>query len=277
VRAENVVLSALCLAAVTVALTIGWRGRRLPLVGERPRGQVSSRDAAEDALRSLATVLGAGLIAGLLVVGLGGRLVMRILAATSGDGAQGLLTEAEETVGEITFGGSLGFVIFAGLLLPAAASLLYLVARRILPAPVWIGGSIFGLFLLATFGIDDPLSSDNVDFRILSPRPLAIALIILTALLFGVTFAALAARFDRSIGPITEPGWSGKSGYLSLIVLISPLFVVAIVYVAGRAIARGRIGTLLDQRPIQLAGYTLVVIASVAALAVVIRTATDIL
>lgn len=40
--------------------------------------------AAIDALRTLACVLTAGFVAGLLVVGFGGRLVMRVLAATSG-------------------------------------------------------------------------------------------------------------------------------------------------------------------------------------------------
>ncbi len=62
-------------------------------------------------------------VAGFLVPGLGGRLFMRVLAATSGSGAQGRLTEADEVVGDITFDGSLGFVIFVGLVIPVAAAL----------------------------------------------------------------------------------------------------------------------------------------------------------
>lgn len=276
-RAENVVLSVLCAAAVMVAATIAWRGRNLALVRPRPAAPESIGDAAQDAVRSIATVLAAGIVAGLLVVGMGGRFVMRILAATSGNEAQGRLTEADEVVGEITFAGSVGFLIFVGLLLPAAGALVYLVARRILPGPAWIAGALFGLFLLATFGVDDPLSADNVDFHILSPRLLAVVLVALTALLFGVTFTALAAQIDRSMALIGDRGSSGKIGYLSLIALISPLLVVAIVYIAGRAVARGRVGMHLEHRTFRLVGRVVVVLAAIAAAATVVRTATEIL
>lgn len=40
---------------------------------------------------------------------------MRLLAATAGDAAQGRRTEAEEIVGRITTGGSIGFIVFTGL------------------------------------------------------------------------------------------------------------------------------------------------------------------
>ena len=43
---------------------------------------------------------------------------MRLLAITSPD-AHGAITEAEATIGEITLGGTLGFVVFVGL--PAGA------------------------------------------------------------------------------------------------------------------------------------------------------------
>jgi hypothetical protein len=278
VRSESLILSVLCAASVVVAVTIAWRGRNLRLVTDRLPGPQSAGGAAQDALRSVATVLAAGLIAGFLVAGLGGRLVMRVLAATSGDRAQGRLTEADEIVGEITFGGSLGFVVFVGLFVPAGASFIYLVARRFLPDPVWIGGLIFGLLLLATFGVSDPLSSDNVDFQILTPLPLAVVLVVVTALLFGVTFAALAARLDSSMRGISDRGWPGKLGYVSLIAVGFPLFLaIAVVYIAGRAIARGRVGVLLKQRPIQLAGRTLVLLAATAATITVIRATNEIL
>jgi hypothetical protein len=57
-------------------------------VTDRLPDQQSAVIVAQDALRSVATVLAAGLASGLLVVGLGGRLVMRILAASSGDRAR---------------------------------------------------------------------------------------------------------------------------------------------------------------------------------------------
>jgi len=169
-------------------------------------------------------------------------------------------------------------VVFVGLLLPAGASFIYLAARRFLPGPAWIGAIIYGLLLLATFGADDSLSSDNVDFKISRPLPLAVALVVVTALLFGVTFAALAARLDSSMGRIADHGWAGKIGYASLIALVFPFFLAgAIVYIGVRVLARGRLADLLEQRPVQLAGRALVLPAATAATFIVIRTTAEIL
>src|SRR5688500_18331910 len=55
----------------------------------------------------------AGVAAGVLAAGAGGRLVMRLLAATSPD-VHGSLTEAGEKIGEITVGGTLALILFAG-------------------------------------------------------------------------------------------------------------------------------------------------------------------
>ena len=135
-RIENILLVVICAVAVAAAATIAWRGRSLPVVAIRAT-PTTPGSAAFDALRTLACVLTAGFVAGLLVVGLGGRLVMRVLAATSGMDAQGRFTEAGERVGKITLGGSIGFFIFAGLLIPRASSLVYIPLRRILPRRTW--------------------------------------------------------------------------------------------------------------------------------------------
>ena len=164
---------------------------------------------------------------------------MRALAATSGDAAQGRLTDAGEVVREITLSGSIGLIVFVGLLIPAAAALIFLAIRRLLPQRAWIGGLVFGLLLLATFGIADPLDSDNVDFEILTPLPLAVALVVLTAVCCsGSRSPRLVARLDATMGLITDRGVRNRLGYLSLIVLVFPLFLmVALVYVAGRALS----------------------------------------
>jgi len=49
-------------------------------------------------LRSTCIGITAGAVSGVLVGGFGARLMMRIMAATSGRSAQGLLTEADELV-----------------------------------------------------------------------------------------------------------------------------------------------------------------------------------
>ena len=280
-RVDNVLLVVICTAAVAAAATIAWRGRSLPVAALRDTPTRPSSDAF-DALRTLACVLTAGFVAGLLVVGFGGRLVMRVLAATSGGGAQGRFTDAGELVGEITLGGSIGFVIFAGLLIPLASSIVFIPLRRILPRTSWIAGSLFGLLLLATFGVSDPLSPDNVDFVILSPTWLAVTLVCLTALLFGVTFSAIVARLDATLVPLdqlrSDASLRRKLPNLSLVWLLIalPLAVPATVFVVGRAILHGRLAPTIESSPLRLAGHAVVVIGAIAAVSAVYAALADI-
>jgi hypothetical protein len=245
VRTGNLLVVTLGGAALLLAIWIAWRGRRLPVY--EPRELPSTRGAsALDALRTLAAVMGAGAVAGFLVAGLGGRLFMRLMAATSGNGAQGKLTEAEEVVGQITYDGTVGFVIFIGIFFPAFAALAYIALRHFLPNPAALGGAIFGVILLGTLGVGDPMSSDNVDFEILEPLALAVAGVTFLALLFGVTFAALATRFDAAVKPLTAgPGQIWKHLPLILIV-VPPIAVIAVVYVLLRVVLHGRTRATLD-------------------------------
>jgi len=97
-----------------------------------------------------------------------------------------------------------------------------------------------------TLGVGDPMSSDNVDFEILEPLALAVAGVTFLALLFGVTFAALATRFDAAVKPLTAgPGQIWKHLPLILIV-VPPIAVIAVVYVLLRVVLHGRTRATLD-------------------------------
>lgn len=284
-RLDNVVLVLVCGSALAGATVIAWRGRQLAVMPVGPASApatASAGGAALEALRTVVCVLSAGAVAGVLVAGLGGRLVMRLLAATSGSTAQGALTEAGESVGEITFGGTVGFVIFVGLLLPVAAGLMFVPIRHVLPRSAWASGALFGLFLVATLGVGDPLSPDNVDFVILRPLALAVLAVVALGVLFGATFAALAARFDARVPALGRAGslgsGRGKAAYGSLIFLtLPPLLVATIAYVVGCAVARGRVGARLDRPGIRTAALAIGVVASLAAAWRVTATATQIL
>lgn len=54
-------------------------------------------------------------LGGLLTIGAGGRLMMRVLAATSSEDVQGQLTEAEEIIGEVSVGGSVFLIFVVGM------------------------------------------------------------------------------------------------------------------------------------------------------------------
>lgn len=94
----------------------------------RPRVAIERRGV----LRDLAAVLAAGAVAGVLAAGAGGRLVMRLHALTSPD-VEGSFTEAEQVIGEISLGGTLGFFLFAGLPAGVLSGVLYALLRPVLP------------------------------------------------------------------------------------------------------------------------------------------------
>ncbi len=272
----NVLVVVLGSAALIVAGLVAWRGRGLPPVAPRDLPTTVGASAL-DALRTLSAVTGAGLVAGFLVPGLGGRLFMRVLAATSGGDAQGRLTDAEEVVGDITFDGSLGFVIFVGLIIPFVASLGYLALRHYLPGPAAAAGTGFGVILLGLFGVNDPLSPDNVDFVILSPLWLAVAGIIGLGLLYGVTFSALAARFDARLRPMST-GLRAVPAHAPLLVgLLPPFFAVTVTYVGLRAGFHGKATAALTQGPVRSVGRVLVGVATAAAAVVTLLAVIDIL
>ena len=280
-RSGNLVLVVVCGAATAFAASMAWRWRDLPVVAARGPQMRTAGASALDALRTLACVVSAGFVSGILVVGLGGRLVMRILAATSGDDAQNRVTDAGEAVGEISVSGSLSFLIFTGILVPLAVAVLFVPLRRFVPTRSWIAGVAYGVILLGLFGVDDPLSPDNIDFIILSPLWLAVALVSATALLFGTTFVALVARLDATLPSLPRPfsalSWRHWTTYASLLLVLNPVLALpAALYVSGRAVSRGRVGAWLETPPVRRTGQVMVAVLTAVALFMVVRAAADI-
>ncbi|SDT21636.1 hypothetical protein SAMN04488543_3330 [Friedmanniella luteola] len=198
------VLGAVLLAALVLAAR--WRHLSVTLpAGWRPGGAAPSLVAQLRLYLWLATlVLLSGLAVAVLVVGPGGRLAMRLLAATS-PGARGRLTEAGEVVGDISLEGTLGFVVFGAVPAGLLAALAHLLLHRALPRGV-LGGLCLGAVLLIALGsVLEPLRPDNVDFALLGPGWLAVAVYALLALATGVAAAAFTARLSRLL-PL--PRWS---------------------------------------------------------------------
>ena len=181
---------AICAAAVAAGLVLVARHTR-----EAP--------PALPPLRYGLVCLGAGLGAGAIAAGAGGRLVMRLLAVTS-PGAKGAITEAEATIGEITAGGTLGFVIFVGLPAGALMALLYGLAGPLVRGGR-AGGLALGAILLVLTGTNEPLRADNFDFNLVGPDWLAVLSFTALALFQGALTVAIAARLSRGV-PSARPG-----------------------------------------------------------------------
>jgi hypothetical protein len=146
-----------------------------------------------------------GLAAGVLVIGPAGRLVMRLLAANS-PAAEGLETEAGETVGRISLGGTIGFILAVGISLGIAVALVYVLVAVAFPSGL-LGGVLFGAGLLVVFGSTiDPLRADNPDFDILEHGWVAVVSFSTMALLTGAVTAAFAGRIGAAL-PAPQPWW----------------------------------------------------------------------
>jgi hypothetical protein len=216
---------------------------------------------------NLAVAAGAG--AGVMAAGAGGRLVMRLLAAVAGDGAQGRVTEASEVVGRITVEGTVAFVIFTGLFFGAATGGFYLLVRRWLPAGR-AGGLAYGGLLLVLAGTRlDPLREGNPDFDLVGPGWLSVLAFSALVLFHGMLVAALAGRVGRAV-PLLSRDPRAIAGHAPLL-LLGPLppVVVALAVVGALVVLATRARPVLaawHAPRLRLAGQAVLALAALAAL-----------
>ena len=198
-----------CILVVLAGLvaTVRWGG----LTVEPPHAPAAEEGAAAPGepppvglvvrryLWNVNLAMAAGVGAGVVAAGAGGRLVMRLLAVTAGDDAQGRITEADEVVGQITAGGTIGFVVFTALFFGSATGGVYLLLRRWLPAGR-AGGLAYGALLLVLAGTRlDPLRQGNLDFDLVGPGWVSVVAFAALVLFHGMLVAALAGRVSRSV------------------------------------------------------------------------------
>lgn len=222
------------LVLIGVAAVVRWGGVDFQAAGQRSDSEdaPSPGFVARRYLWSVTIAVVSGIGSGILIAGAGGRLAMRLLAATAGDAAQGKVTEADEIVGRITTGGSIGFIVFTALFFGAATGGLYLVIRRWLPAGR-LGGLAYGLLLLIVAAPTiEPLRADNPDFDIVGPGWLALLVFSALVLVHGMLVVALAGRYSRAL-PLPALQRRALLAYLPLLLLLPIAGVVLPVAVIG--------------------------------------------
>lgn len=230
-----------------VVLTARWGGvpyRPWPAAADAgPAGRPTVPEAARRYGRGVAVALVAGFWTGLLVTGPAIRLIMRLLAVTAGDDAQGAITEAEEVVGEINLGGTLGLIVFGGVLSGLLSGGIYVLVRRWLPAGR-LGGLTFGaLHLVVAATRVDPLRPENPDFDIVGPSWLSLATFGLACLLHGMAVAALANRYSHAFPPSTADRRRRIRSVVPLVppalLLIPGVAVLGVLIVGGIVVVAG--------------------------------------
>ena len=171
---------------------------------------------------SATVIIGAAL--GALIGGIGGRIAMRILFATSDDGVKGLTSDDGFEIGRFTLADTIGLVVltaFIGVL----AALFYLLARpfvaplgaAVVPAMAALYGVVGGALMV---------HRDGVDFNVLEPAALAIGLFVAICAGFGAAVSALTNA------AVADNGWAARRSWWVvgpplLVALIPPFVVVA--------------------------------------------------
>jgi len=237
---------------VGVTLTLWWGGTSYqtwePRVGDAAsrRARLSPDDDGPSVhtsllryLRGVAIALVGGFWAGALVTGPAIRLIMRLLAVTAGDDAQGRLTEADEVVGSINSGGTIALFIFGGVLPGLLSGAIYVVCRRWLPSGR-LGGVVFGvLHLVVAATRIDPLRPDNPDFDLVGPGWLAVATFGLASIFHGMAVVAIANRYSHSFPPEATSRAARAWAVLPLVfpvLLLIPFFFFLLPILAGLVI-----------------------------------------
>jgi hypothetical protein len=227
----------------------------------------------------LTLAISAGVGAGILAAGAGGRLAMRLLAVTAGPTAQGRITEADQVVGRISAEGTLGFIVFTGLFFGAASGAAYLLLRRWLPGGR-TGGVAFGALLLVLAGTRlEPLRPGNPDFDLVGPGWVSVAAFAALVLFHGMLLAALAGRLSRAVPLLAlTPRAIIAHVPLLLLALGSVALVAAIVGIAVVSASQvPAVAGVWRDRRLVTAGRVILSLVALAALPSFARAITDIL
>ena len=228
------------LLVIGIVVTLSWGGiayRQWEPGSDDRSDRVETDDAPVSVritvlryLRGVAVALVGGFWAGALVTGPAVRLIMRLLAVTAGDDAQGRITEADEVVGRIELDGTIGLYVFGGVLPGLLSGAIYVLIRRWLPAGR-LGGVVFGsLHLVVAATRIDPLRPDNPDFDLVGPGWLSVTTFGLTCLVHGMAVVAIANRYSTALPPAvnSRPAWIRV-----LVPLAIPAVFVVVPFVAG--------------------------------------------
>ncbi len=187
-------------------------------MGTRPaQASVSSSGRLVPRVRWIAIRGLAAAAAGVLVLGVGGRLVMFASRLLHPD-AVGRITENGNRIGEFTFDGTIGLILFSGLGSGLIAAAVWVFVKEWIPdSPVLVG---FGSLAIGGFFL---IEADNQDFVILvDPRA---DLVLLLGLLF--TFGVVLYWFDRWLDHrLSSNGGTGSTVAYSVIAALGvPLLI----------------------------------------------------
>ncbi|HEU5113330.1 MAG TPA: hypothetical protein VFU96_08415 [Acidimicrobiia bacterium] len=174
-----------------------------------------ARQALTETFRDVSVGGIASLVSGIVVLGLGGRLVM-FLSRVLHPEAIGRLTENGNEIGVFTVDGTLGLLIFGGITGGLAAAPVWVVMKPWIPkrwAVVGIGAVSIGGFQL--------VASDNPDFDILQGPAVDLVLLLTLVFVFGVVVYLLDRFLDDRL---PRGDRAGSMVFYALVTVLGLLF-----------------------------------------------------
>lgn len=175
-----------------------------------------------EVLRDIARGGITGAIVGIVVGGLGGRLIMRIAAILHAD-AVGAVTENGNRIGEITLGGTLFLAVF-GLIFGVLAGAVWVIVSPWIPGR----GSVRAVLTAGVaIAIGTPLLiiGRNPDFVILDHDASVVALLVALVGTFGLAVAILDGWLDRRL-PHATNGRKGPTAFYAIVTLLGAVTVL---------------------------------------------------
>ena len=225
-----------------------------------------SRAAVEPALRRLSACLSAGVLLGLLIGGVGGRLAMMLLARRN-PAVSGVVSDDGFEMGRFTTSGSLN-LLMAGAFLGALGGVVYLVLRALLTGPRWF--QVLSISLGPAVVVGSMLvHPGGVDFTLIEPLALPVVLFLLIPGLFG---AAMTLLGERWLAPGSRFNTAGTAPALIPLVMAAPLLPLvlplALLWAAGQVLrATPRTAAVVTSPLLPLAARAVLVAVFVGALA----------
>jgi hypothetical protein len=158
--------------------------------------QVPAEPLSAAVIGELRTLVVAGIPVGVVVVGVGGRLAMFILRITSSGRVRGLESDDGFVIGRFTLGGTYNLLMLGAAvgILGAAA---YQWVRPWLLGPRWFRLATVALAAGAVVG-SMLIHSDGIDFRLLTPTALAIALFVALPAIFALATGLAVEHVERT-------------------------------------------------------------------------------
>ena len=165
----------------------------------------------------------AGAVAGFLVGGIGGRLAMLLLRLTSDGTVLGVTSDDGFEIGVVTT--DTFQLLLAMTVLGVVNGILFVAVRELIPSRVRLG--LWTAFA-ALVGGANFVHEDGVDFTLIAPPLLAIALFVVLPGAAAALVVLLVERWDR------EPAWRDRRlGVLIVVAAIASTFALLAAAVVG--------------------------------------------